>query len=230
MGRDDISAMPSAEDTQRPPVDDIAAMCALGPLLRPYLPWTSGAMRPAGLVTVLNGVWFRAPGMLVELGSGVSTVVVARLLRELGTGHLLAVEHDSSWAVRMRRQLDREGLAEVAHVVHAPLRRHERAWDDTQWYDEAVLSAALAAAGRPIDVLVVDGPPAWRPGAGHTRYPALGSLASWLTPGALIVLDDIDRTGEREVLARWEAEHPVGFVVHPAAGVAVGTWDPGPGI
>jgi len=60
-------------------------------------------MRPAGLVTVLNEVWLRSPALIVELGSGVSIVVLARLLAELGSGHLLAVEHDEAWASRVQR-------------------------------------------------------------------------------------------------------------------------------
>lgn len=66
-------------------------------------------MRPAGLVTMLNDIWFRdiwfrdiwfrTPALAVELGSGVSTIVTARLLRQLGTGQLLAVERTGEQAV-----------------------------------------------------------------------------------------------------------------------------------
>jgi predicted O-methyltransferase YrrM len=181
-------------------------------------------MRPAGLLAVLDDVWFRTPALVVELGSGVSTIVLARLLRELGTGRLLAVEHDDAWADRVQRQLDREGLTDVAAVVRAPLRPHQRSWNGADWYDEAAVAAAVTAAGGRIDVLLVDGPPAWRPGFEHARYPALGSLAAWLLPGATVVLDDIERAGEQAVLGRWREEHAVDFEVRPAAGVAVAAW------
>lgn len=223
-GRDDYSRMSFPDAAARPPLDDVASWHVLTPLLRPYLPWSAGALRPAGLVTVLNDVWFRASASVVELGSGVSTIVLARLLKELGAGHLLAVEHDDAWAARVLRQLDRERLADVVDVVRAPLRPHERAWDHTDWYDEAVLSRAFDDAGKPIDVLVVDGPPAWQSGCEHARYPALGSVAAWLAPGATIVLDDVERAGEQAVLARWQHEHPIAFNLRPAAGIAVGTW------
>ena len=95
--------MISSAGTARPPYDDTAAWHALAALGGPYLPWSPGAMRPAGLVTVLNEVWLRSPALIVELGSGVSTVVLARLLAELGSGHLLAVEHDEAWASRVQR-------------------------------------------------------------------------------------------------------------------------------
>lgn len=219
--------MTGAADTARPPLDDSAAWHALNSLQGPYLPWSTGAMRPAGLVTVLNEVWFGCPGLIVELGSGLSTVVLARLLRELQTGHLLAVEHDEAWATRVERQLDREDLAALASVVRAPLGPNERAWDSCEWYDEDALLTAIegspTSAPR-IDVLVVDGPPAWQPGAEHARYPALGALGTRLAPGARIVLDDVERAGEQAVLARWQDEHGLTFDVRPGTGVAVAVW------
>ncbi len=165
--------------TARSSLDDAAAWQALSPLLGPFLPWSSGAMRPTGLLTVLNDVWFRRSPDIVELGSGVSTVILARLLRELGAGQLLAVEHDQQWA---------------------------------------------ALEGTAVDVLVVDGPPAWRPGSAHARFPALDMLAPFLAPGATVVLDDVERAGERDVLQRWSREHAIRFDMRPEAGIAVGTW------
>lgn len=206
-------------------MDDAAAWHVLTPLLRPYLPWSSGAMRPAGLVRVLNEVWFRPAPFVLELGSGASTVVLARLLRELGGGALLAVEHDPRWADRIRQQLAREQLDAVASVALAPLDRSRQVWAGTPWYDEAVLAAARP--GRQVDVLVVDGPPAWQPGTEHSRYPALAVLAGWLAPGAAIVLDDIERAGEQTVLDRWRVEHDLRFELDPQAGIAIGTWPEG---
>lgn len=157
---------------------------------------------------MLNEVWFRPAPIVLELGSGASTVVLARLLRELGGGALVAVEHDMRWADRIRHQLAHERL-DAASVVFAPMGPHRDGWDDAEWYAEAVLTAALP--DRPLDVLVVDGPPAWQPGTEHARYPALPVLAGRLAPGAAVVLDDVERAGEQAVLERWRAEHDLVF-------------------
>jgi len=208
--------------TARPSLDDAAARQALSPLLGPFLPWSSGAMRPTGLLTVLNDVWFRRSPNIVELGSGVSTVILARLLHELGAGQLLAVEHDQQWADRVEKQLGQERLNDVARVVRAPLRPSAHTWDSGEWYDEPVLLTAVE--GTAVDVLVVDGPPAWRPGSAHARFPALDMFAPFLAPGATVVLDDVERDGERDVLQRWSREHAIRFDMRPEAGIAVGTW------
>jgi hypothetical protein len=63
---------------------------------------------------------------IVELGSGVSTVLLARLLHQRPPRdgfQLVAVEHDAGWAEWVTEQLDREGIGSGVSVVLAPLCR-----------------------------------------------------------------------------------------------------------
>jgi Methyltransferase domain len=177
-----------------------------------YLPWTTGSMRPAGLVTVCNDVVHGARTRVVECGSGVSTVVLARLLRERRAGGVVALEHDAHWAAFVRDQLRREALEDVARVVDAPLR------GDPPWY----APAALAEVPAQVDLLVIDGPPAGGRDDGTSRAPALAWFAPRLVDGATVVLDDIARAGEREVVAGWQASGDWRFEIDERAGVAVG--------
>ncbi len=195
---------------------DGAARVALAALPGPYLPWGAGAMRPAGLVAVCNDVVLNGRRRVVELGSGVSTILLARLLtqrRPLGGFRLAAVEHDAGWAQWVTDQLDREGTGKNVVVVHAPLLPHALAEGALAWYDETVVAAGLEVAlqGDLIDLLVVDGPPAYAAGHGLARYPALPVLHHRLAPGATVILDDVERPGEREVLRRWERETGLDF-------------------
>jgi hypothetical protein len=206
---------------------DEAACDALAALPGPYLPWSSGAMRPAGLVTVCNDIVLNGRCRVVELGSGISTVLLARLLCQrwpLGGFRVAAVEHDARWARWVSEQLDREGTGSDVVVVHAPLAPHPHAEVGLSWYDNAALTAGLrdALGGDPIDLLLVDGPPAYAAGHGLARYPALPVLCDWLAPGATVVLDDAERPGEQEVLRRWERETGLDFDRQAdRAGVAV---------
>jgi predicted O-methyltransferase YrrM len=194
--------------------EDLHAWQVLRPLLDAggYLPWTTGSMRPAALVTVCNAVLHGGRTRVVECGSGASTIVLARLLRQREAGAVVAVEHDDAWAELVDDLLRREQLDGVARVVFAPLE------GEPPWY----APSAVAALPAEVDLLVVDGPPAHLPGEEHRRAPALPFFQRRLVPGATVVLDDVDRPGEREVLARWEAQTPWRFRVHEAAGVAVG--------
>jgi predicted O-methyltransferase YrrM len=201
---------------------DLVALNVLRPLLDgPYLPWSSGAMRASGLVTVCNEIVLGGRRRVVELGAGASTLLLARLLREQDEGGTLdAIEHDGRWAAWVEERLAREGLADVARVTLAPLGPHPESAAGLPWYDAGALEGALA--GDPVDLLIVDGPPAWEPGAGLARFPALPAVLPFLAPGALVVLDDVVRAGEAEILERWEATTPFRFERRELEAIAVG--------
>jgi len=155
---------------------------------------------------------------VVELGSGMSTVVIARLLAQRG-GTLASVEHDSAWAKLVREQLEQEKLAGRAQVLAAPLEPHERSWSGEHWYSRD----AIATLPGAIDLLLVDGPPGFTAETAHSRYPALGALASRLTDDAVVILDDAERQPEREIAERWHEEMPDWqFGIDDEAGIAVG--------
>jgi predicted O-methyltransferase YrrM len=185
-------------------------------------------MRVPGLVAVCNDVVLADRRCVVELGSGTSTILLARLLhRRWGSAEhrQVAVEHDPSWARWVGEQLAREGLADSVTVLHVPLAPHRLALAGLPWYDDERLQAGLdeALPGALVDLLVVDGPPADTAEKVLARYPALPALATRLVSGATVVLDDVERPGEQEVLRRWEAEFDVRFDRRAAsAGVALG--------
>src|ERR1043165_8497325 len=114
---------------------DMLAMQALGPLSLTYLPWSQAAMRPSGLVAVLNDIMINGRSHIVECGSGISTFYIARLLKERG-GHIHTIEHDETWAGLLEKALETEGLAEHASVVFAPLAKARHTWSGSEWYDE----------------------------------------------------------------------------------------------
>jgi hypothetical protein len=194
--------------------EDLHAWQILRPLLDDggYLPWTTGSMRPAGLVAICNEIVHGRRTGIVECGSGVSTVVLARLLRQRAGGHIVALEHDAGWAQFVTEQLAQEQLGAFASVIHAPL------GGEPIWYSLEALTDLPAA----IDVLIVDGPPADLPGNGLRRAPALAALGPRLTGTAAVFLDDINRPGELAVLAAWQAATDWTFVIDASTGVARG--------
>jgi len=190
--------------------DDLHAWQILRPLLDAggYLPWSSGTMRPLGLVEVCNDIVLGHRRRILELGSGTSTILLARLLRGRG-GHLDAIEHDPGWAAWVRNELEAEALAPWATVTHTPLQPATSGTDQRPWYDAATVDAVTS--GPPIDLLIVDGPPAYEPADALSRLPALPVLIDRLAPNAVVILDDISRAGEQAVLTAWEEQTPFRF-------------------
>ncbi len=174
------------------------------------------------MVVVLNEIALAGRTTILELGSGISTIVIARLLAERG-GTLTSFEHDPRWADTVRSQLELEGLSAVATVEDAPLGPHAHSLDGAPWYP---LEAVAALPGT-IDLLLVDGPPGYGEGMAMSRYPALPALAGRLARAAIVILDDADRDSEQEIVARWSAEVTGwSFGVDPATGLAVGSRKP----
>lgn len=175
-------------------------------------PW---ALSPAGLRAVLGEVG-RGRRVVVECGSGASTVAIARRLRELGTGGVTSLEHEPGFAAATRARVEEEGLGGWAAVVDAPLRVHPAT--GVGWYDRS----ALAAVPDGIELLLVDGPPAGEPEIERSRHPALLELGPRLVRGATVILDDALRPGEGWALERWREELGFDYELDRGAGIAIG--------
>src|SRR6476646_2523828 len=176
-------------------VEDSRALLALAPLSGPFLPWTSSSMRPAAILAIVSDIVINDHHVILEFGSGNSTVFAARALSHHGIrGHVHSVDHDPAWAALTARAIARESLQPWASVTCAPL--------VDGWYDKLRLPTVEA-----IDLLVVDGPPAFERGTETAREPALDVFRERLSRNATIVLDDSWRRGEKRVMAGWQQRH-----------------------
>ncbi|MCC0177645.1 class I SAM-dependent methyltransferase [Waterburya agarophytonicola K14] len=190
--------------------NDLVANHYLAPLSTSYLPWTKSAMRPSGLVAVLNEITINQRKCIVECGAGISTFYIARLLREKG-GHLHTIEHDQQWCELLKQELSQENLSEYVSVIFAPLSSSDIKIDreNTDWYNLSTLKAQLSSLK--IDLLIVDGPPAYEIEKQLSRYPALPFLSTYFAEDYGIILDDINRPGEQEILKAWEQQLGIVF-------------------
>ncbi|MGA5302942.1 O-methyltransferase [Nucisporomicrobium flavum] len=188
---------------------EIEAMFQLFGEFTPRAPMPSSgdfALNPTELLDLLHIVRLRRPQLVVELGSGTSTVWLAYALEKLG-GRLVSLDHDADYAGRTREQLDAHGLSGVAEVRTAPLSDIVVDGKSYRWYDVEKLADL-----RDIDLLLIDGPPtATGPDA---RYPAMHALESRLAPVATVVLDDANRPDEQDAVRRW-TENITGLTAEP---------------
>jgi predicted O-methyltransferase YrrM len=193
-------------------------MQALAPLASPYLPWTHFAMRPGAVVTILNDIAVNHRTHIVECGGGISTIYIGRLLRER-EGHLFTIEESAEWASSLSRQINKEHLSDYVSIAHAPITDIRLGGATERWYSTEVVDDLIG--GKPIDLLIIDGPLAEH----HplTRYPALPYLHRSLQASATVVVDDIDRPGEQQIVKRWEDERGLSFERRFLNGIAVAT-------
>lgn len=162
----------------------------------PPLPDTRGwAASPDLLKLTAELIHKEQPGLIVEAGSGVSTVVYGRILKGK-SGTVCSLEHESTYHEKNSRLIQTHGLGETCHVHHAPLVSHRINGEAWTWYDLDDIRF-----DRPIDLLFIDGPP--ERVQTLSRYPAVPLLFNHLSEEAVIVLDDGGREEEQEIVRKW---------------------------
>ena len=149
-----------------------------------------------GLLTfIADHILEHKPALVVEFGTGASTLVIARALQLAGGGRLISFDQHQEFVAATRQWLADHGLE--ADLRSAPLRPAPGGWPGL-WYDHGALPAG-------IDLMLIDGPP-W------TIHPltrgAAATVFDQVAPGGTILLDDAARPGERAVARRWRKTYP----------------------
>ncbi|HLN26145.1 MAG TPA: class I SAM-dependent methyltransferase [Gemmataceae bacterium] len=115
----------------------------------------------------------RRPALVVEFGTsfGLSTIHIAAALRDNGFGHLVTTEQSASKASRAAQHLTQAGLSDLVEI---------RQGDAFQ-----TLSAISG-----VDLLLLDG---WK----QLYLPLLRQLEPALSPGCLVIADDVISMSEK---------------------------------
>ena len=144
---------------------------------------------------VVDHILEERPQVMVEFGTGASTLVAARALQLGGGGRLTSFDQHGDFVEATRQWLAEYGVD--ADLRAAPLGPSPGGWPGL-WYRHGKLPER-------IDFLLVDGPP-W---AVHplTRG-AADSLFDRIPVGGTVMLDDAARPGERLVARRWKRRWP----------------------
>ncbi len=160
----------------------------------PLPPMRGWAISPDCARILLTKLVEKKPQCVVELGSGVSSLIIAYALEKCGGGRLISIEHDACYLKQTESLLKWHQLDHLVDVVHAPID------PEGTWYDLSKLSVEPDS----IDFLWVDGPP--RTVAGDdARKPTVEKLESLLKDGCLIMADDAAREDDRRAIRAWEA-------------------------
>jgi predicted O-methyltransferase YrrM len=171
------------------------------PFDRPMPPTRGYPASPDLLLLLVDLVRQHRPSLVVECGSGTSTVWIARAIRHFGIDwRVVALEHERQYAKQTRQYIDDDELSDHADVRDAPLEMFDIAGTQWQWY----ASSAWKDLDN-IDFVFVDGPPGSI--ADQARFPALPLLFEHLATDVVVVVDDLVREDERKIMAEWLATY-----------------------
>jgi predicted O-methyltransferase YrrM len=140
------------------------------------------------------------PRLIVELGSGLSTILLAKAASKCG-GKIISIDHDAQYAQQTRREIERRGLQDYVEFRVAPLKVQDIQQESREWYDIAVLSDL-----SDVDLIFVDGPPAKV--RKDIRKPSLPYFWDKLSAGGRLIMDDAARPAERKMIRDWKKQFP----------------------
>lgn len=170
-------------------------------------PLRGWATSPDVLLKLHTHIISTRPAVIVEFGSGASTMVIADALKQNGFGKLISIEHSDFYSAQTLATLQAEHLQNWVDLRIGEL----EAWDaehlnptdakkPSYWYPKALLEDV-----QNVDLIWVDGPP----GATclFSRYPALPALAGKLTPATQVWMDDTIRQEEKDICEKWAKDY-----------------------
>jgi len=166
------------------------------------------AMAPESSFVYLSLLTEKKPENILDIGSGISTILAGYAVKKLSRGHVWSLEHHKEYYEQTSRMVRQHHLESYVTLIHAPLISVDISGESWKWYDLSLLPAQ-----RVFDFVLVDGPPGSLQKL--ARYPALPMLLGRMTEHSMLMLDDAIRPDEKGILERWANEFPE-WKHHPA--------------
>jgi predicted O-methyltransferase YrrM len=168
----------------------------------PYAPFGGWAIGGDCAQRLLSLILEKRPKWILEIGSGLSTVIAAQALDLIGEdGRIISLEHETQWLERSREMVAEHGVSHRSQILHAPLTDFSIGKEIFHWYD--ISGVALP---EEVQLIFVDGPP--KATGDLARFPALPLLHDRLAAGGVILMDDAARPDERAAIDRWKSQFP----------------------
>jgi glycosyltransferase involved in cell wall biosynthesis len=184
-----------------------------GVIARAEPSWGAWAISRPFAVELAERLERREPKRILELGSGVSTAVLAQYAAR-HSAQVVSLEHEALYATRTSRLLLGLGLAAAVDLRRAPLR-------DLDCPDGRKRPSYSASLHGEFDFVLADGPPGAR-GRGGTLFAVEPLLAGdWE-----LWLDDAHRAHERECLELWREHLSLDVTLHDLDGKGLAVLGP----
>jgi len=149
------------------------------------------------IVSLINEV---KPKLLIEAGSGNSTLISAYFLKCQKFGRLISLEHDMDYQKRTSDLLLLNDLDSIAKVEYSPITDHYIDNHPYQWYDISKLSN-----DELIDMMIIDGPPKML--VDDYLYPVLPLFYTRLSDKATILIYNGKRNTVERTINLWKEKY-----------------------
>jgi hypothetical protein len=166
------------------------------------------------IIDVLRGYRTSESVCLVELGSGVSTLVLAHIVPSLyDDAHIISIEGEESYAQQAQDMLRQHELDDRTKVSWVPYVRS----DNRSWFNRPELEQSLSE--KRVDILIVDAPPGIL--CPRARQPAIPFFLPYLKPHSTVMLHDACRPDESLIAKEWSHHFRSCYQIKTSRGFAV---------
>jgi hypothetical protein len=139
----------------------------------------------------------KGEGSVIDIGSGISTLLFGYGVKMNGGGKVISLEHNKEYYEKSKALIKAHELEEFCELYFCPLKEYVLDGEKWLWYD-------ITDIQFPDDIALVsvDGPPG---GTQYmARYPAIPILEKFITDKTSIYLDDAYRNEEAEISKKWK--------------------------
>lgn len=169
-----------------------------------YLPYTSSSLSFEAIRIIANDIVLNKRHRIIEFGSGISTLILGSIVNSIDQEiTLTTIDENEDWVKILNGLLKKEGINNV-NVVHSEINENSTG-KDKHWYTQHSLRKNLL---HQADLVVVDGPSAWKEGKEMARQYALDFLLQndlLDKSNFAIYLDDCNRKSESNIIRNWSS-------------------------
>lgn len=175
---------------------ELHAKLELMHIMPKFFPFSNYTISCFDLNEICKELALSKPQSLLEFGSGLSTLVIAKLFENNLDFKIISIEHDLDWINFMNGIIVENGLTNI-EIIHSKLIEAKYEAFNGLWYDLDLEKLPL------FDVILVDGPPCNAKNRPYSRFFSINAIKSKLKSGGYIYLDDADRPGEKKIIHDW---------------------------
>lgn len=167
-----------------------------------YLPLREWAISPDAILIILQELSYYSDPIVLEFGSGQSTLIMASYLKKRGCGKILTVESNKMYADLLMKNLKHQNLHDVVDMQVLNLKNVLDAENNNS---SATYDLQALKTSNKYDVCIIDGPPL-QYGA-LARYYPLEYAINNSSHGGKIFLDDSKRENERNIIDKIRSKY-----------------------
>ena len=150
---------------------------------------------PELLAHIYHYIVTTKPKVVLDIGSGMSTLICGLAVEKSPETKVISWEHLPEYSEQTMSLLRKFGVEDHVDLQLRPLEPVDVEGTTYSWY------AGPHSLGQKIDLLIVDGPPGII--GEKARYPAFPLLRKEFAKKATVLLDDVERDEESQVLHAW---------------------------